>query len=366
MNSVVFERDARESSEEGYTQSCCAALFRTKLLRACAKADPIRNSQSYVASPGKAWSFSDQRGSKAWPQSGIMAMSKADKLLGLDQGAEEHRILVQKEGPLARQDLNARVKTWKRTHAVVKESFLLFYRSKNETAGPWDSKPSCVVPLNGATVSIDLNDKRFISVTNVDCGANFRVKAENPGEAMDWLVAFKQAKRATLENAMLGAALIEKLQSEGSQLEAEKQKAFEELQEKAARLDREQQQRDAARARDQKRADAIRNKLATERSKVSELESTYSDVQGRLTVQESHRREAAAKRLSLERKLAKAEEALEKLEAAMIVRQGTERQTSFKREDTEMRASVSALRLFFEARAKEQAIRARALYERMV
>ncbi|GBG35011.1 Pleckstrin-likey domain-containing family D member 1 [Hondaea fermentalgiana] len=296
----------------------------------------------------------------------MAAMTKADKLLGLDENGLEHHILVQKEGPLQRMDMSMRMPFYKRVHAVVKESFLLFYKSKNESAGPWDSKPTCVIPLNGATVSLDVRDRRLISVSNIDSNANFRVKAENPGEAMDWLVAFQQAKRATLENAMLGAALIEKMQAEGSQLEAEKEQAFQEMQERAARLDREQQQREEARLRDQQRADAFQAKLSAERSRVTVLEGTRTDLTGRVSKEEAERRKAVAKRMSVERKLAQAEQALEKLEAAMIVRNGAAPQASFQREDSEVRASVSALRRFFEARAKEQAVRAKALYERMV
>jgi len=294
-------------------------------------------------------------------------MSKADKLLGLDDATGESKILVQKAGFLHRQQAG-KLKGWKKLHFVVKDGFLLWYNSANDDKGiPFDTKPKGVLPLGGSIASLDPKDKRHLEIKHPDiAGANFRLRAADVGEATDWLVAIEGGKKATWENALLGNALVEKMKTTGTKLEEEKEAAFQALQEKAARLEKEREQAGRLMQRDAERQTAFRAKLEAEKNRTKELEGKRSSIVERLTKEEEESKNAARQRLSVERKLAEAELALEKLEEAMIVRSTNAPQRSMTREDTEVHASVTALRAFFEARANEQAIRAKALYERLV
>jgi len=293
--------------------------------------------------------------------------TKADKLLGLDADDGESRILVQKEGALERQDLNSRMKSFKKMWGVVKDGFLLLYSSKDEKVGPFDTKPKCVVPLGGAVLSLELQDRRCISLKHPDVpGVNFRLRSSDAGEAMDWLVALEAAKKSTWENALLGNALIEKMKSQGSKLEKEKEEAFQSLKEKAEKLSREREQTEKVVQRDAEREELYKEKLENEKKRITQLESARSEVRGNLTKEEEAKRLVQEKRMEMEAKLTEAEDALQKLEEAMIIRTADQPTRQYEREDEEVRASVGALKSFFEARAKENAVRAKAMYERLV
>lgn len=290
--------------------------------------------------------------------------SKADKLLGLDDQTDNAIILVQKEGWLRAQSQTSKVRTWHKLWAVVKDAYILFYSHKDESL-PFNYQPKFVLPLGGAVASLEVKDRRYISIKHPDVpNASYRFKAENPGESMDWVVAIEQGKKATWENALLGNALIEKMETVGSAMEEEKQAAFEELQAKATRLDKERDQKEKVMARDAERSTAFKQKLSTEKDRVEQLERKKTTVASKLSKQARTKNAAAKKRMSVEAKLQQAEKALRGLEEAMIIRNANAPTTRFAREDTEVRASVGALRSFFEARADEQAVRAKATYQK--
>ncbi len=294
-------------------------------------------------------------------------MGKADKLLGLDGSAETTAILVQKEGWVEK-SATIKAKSFKRVWAVVKDGFFLWYQSpkSDDNKLPFDTKPKGVIPLGGCLVNLDTKDKRVISMRHPDVpSAAFKLRSSQPGETLDWLAALEGAKKATWDNALLGSALIDNLQASGTKLEKEKEAAFQTLQNKAKKLQIEQEQKEKLLLKDFERQNAFQQKLDEEQGRVRELESAKQSVAETLSKEAKSRKSAARKRMSVERKLAKAEAALKQLENAMIVRNQGKLPKSLEREDDEVRASVGALKSFFEARVNEQTVLARSVYERL-
>jgi len=289
------------------------------------------------------------------------AHAKVDKILGLETKMEESTTGVQKEGWLSRLPQNSFA--WKKCYCIVKDGFLLYYTSRSDRR-TFDTKPKGVLPLDGAVITL-LNSARsqFRCTHPAIPGASFKLRAENDGEALAWISALESAKKATWENALLGNALIEKMKTKGTKLEEENEKAFQVLQEKAQRLAKEFEQAENIAKRDKQLRERFQAKLKAAKEKRLELEGKRSLIQSELSREVVERRKASEKRASVARKLDSAKQALSQLEEALAVMTGKDTTKSFEDEaDGEsVEASVEALKAFFEARAREQAIRAKAL-----
>jgi hypothetical protein len=298
-------------------------------------------------------------------------ISKADKLLGLDNPAQqETRMMVQKAGWVQRQAGRAAAfaSPWKKKFAVVKDGFLLFYGAPPGDADsfPLDVKPSAVVPLGGATVSLDLKDKTQISLSHPDVpGAAFRLRVEDAGEAAMWLLALEGGKKATWENALLGDAVVDRMRAAGTAKEEDKSRAVRDMAELAQRLRSEREQAGKVTAKDLQRREAFNAKLAAEQQRAEQLELERATLQRTIKREAEQTKHAEAKRQGVEQMVRRAELALKSLEDAMLLslgegkaprksqRAGAAPPPALSKEDRDLKDSVAALRAFFDARATE-------------
>ncbi len=300
-----------------------------------------------------------------------MSKSKADKLLGLDDPAQQEiKMMVQKAGWVHRQAGRSGgfASSWKKKFAVVKDGFLLFYSAQpaDVDSFPLDVKPSAVVPLGGATVSLNLKDKTQISLSHPDLeGAAFRLRVENAGEAAMWLLALEGGKKATWENALLGDAVVERMRAAGTAKEEEKSRAMRDMAELAQRLQSEREQAGKVTAKDHQRREAFNAKLAAEQQRAEQLELERATLQRTIKKETEHKKHAEAKRQGVEQMLRRAELALKSLEEAMLLSLGEGKaprksqraastpHSALSKEESDLKDSVGALRAFFDARATE-------------
>jgi len=299
---------------------------------------------------------------------------KADKLLGLNDNSDDQVILVQMSGWLQKSELNK--KSWKKLFFVVKDGFLLWYLSP-KADGMFDTKPKGVLPLGGSVISLDFSNKDTVVVSNPDLsGSGFRLRASDPVDAMDWITALERGKKATWENALLGNALVEKMKTSGNKLEAEKEAAFQELQKKAQKLSEVQEQKNRVLRRDIEREETFKSKLDAEKQRINDLEDKRVTIMTKLGEEAHIRKQASRKRMSVERKLAKAEQALQKIEDLLLSNSSSSHRPSQSgdqmspreraKSESAVKANVTALRSFFEAKNEEQTMKARQTYERMI
>lgn len=289
---------------------------------------------------------------------------KVDKRLGLDKDVAA-KMLVQRAGWVQRQAGRPGMfsSPWKKRFAVVKDGFVLFYSNEpaDATSFPLDTKPSAVMPLGGASASLDLKDKTVISLSHPDLeGAAFRLRVEDAGEASMWLLALEGGKKATWENALLGDAVVEKMRAAGTAKEEEKSKAVRDMAELAQRLESEREQAGKVTAKEQQRREAHVAKLAVEQQRAEQLELERSKLQDNIKQEAAHKKNAEAKRQGMEQMLRRAELALKALEDEIssaegkaLPGKGAKNAAPVSREDSDIKASVGALRAFFDARAKE-------------
>jgi myosin heavy subunit len=193
---------------------------------------------------------------------------------------------------------------WQKRLFVAKDGFLLYYSPSNSpTAAHFDTKPKGVIPLGGCTVDlVERGPGRTsfgVRIQHPDfyAGRALILAAETERDQIAWKDTLLNCSRVTMENALLGDSIIEKLRAEGSGSSPEQDAQIARLQEEAMRL--------------RKEKDDFESRLAEGDETIARARA---EVAKRKELEEELARERAAKAEALQasaRKLAELESALD-------------------------------------------------------
>lgn len=189
---------------------------------------------------------------------------------------------------------------WQRRLFVAKDGFLLYYTGSGSTVPVhFDTKPKGIVPLGGCKVEKvergPKGGKVGLQITHPDFyeGRMLILAAESAEDQEAWFAALNNCSRVTMENALLGDSMIEKLRSSGTAAEKEKSDAMEALQKQALALKLEQEARLSlannqeaimlaaaeAEGRAKKKEEEMAAAIAEAEGRKSELQQQAADMQ---------------------------------------------------------------------------------------
>lgn len=138
---------------------------------------------------------------------------------------------------------------WQKRLCMAKDGYILYYNPTEEVTKNFCTKPKGVLPLGGAKVEATergpKGGKFGIIITHPDfrAGRALVLSAETAESQAQWLQALKDCSRVTMENALLGDSMVEKLRASGTAAEKEKEEAMLKLQEAAVALAKEQEEK---------------------------------------------------------------------------------------------------------------------------
>ncbi|XP_066996887.2 pleckstrin homology domain-containing family D member 1 [Anabrus simplex] len=150
---------------------------------------------------------------------------------------------VQLGGILYKKTFAPHSNKWSKRFFIVKEGFLLYYpenEKKNfERKGYFNIHPKGVIPVGGCIIqpcseagqeyAVKISSDSF-SIGSIALGAETQYEQER------WIEALQEAARITWENSRMGESIIRDLESQGLQLNKEKQSYVEKLQEETLAL----------------------------------------------------------------------------------------------------------------------------------
>jgi len=126
---------------------------------------------------------------------------------------------------------------------VAKDGFLLYYApSHSPTQAHFDTKPKGVIPLGGCTVELverGPGKSSFgLRIQHPDfyAGRALVLAGENGEEQIAWKETLQNCSRVTMENALLGDSMIERLRAEGTAAAGGKEEEMQRLKAEALRL----------------------------------------------------------------------------------------------------------------------------------
>mmetsp|Transcript_8947 Transcript_8947/g.10241 ORF Transcript_8947/g.10241 Transcript_8947/m.10241 type:complete len:331 (-) Transcript_8947:236-1228(-) len=182
----------------------------------------------------------------------------------LEAGGVGISVAVQAEGYLKKR--KAAAVTWKNRYCLVKDSFFLWYLSRPSDG--FNQHPRGVVPLGGAYVGLqpleesesDVPDTIEIIHPDISEGS-FLLKASSPQEASIWLEELKKAKKATWNNATLGALKMKELEEKRMKAENERLEVIENTKKTDALVEKANKDIKKAEARGNKQDEKYKAKL---------------------------------------------------------------------------------------------------------
>ncbi|CAG0890559.1 unnamed protein product [Darwinula stevensoni] len=167
---------------------------------------------------------------------------------------------IQHHGFLLKKSFRRQADKWQRRYFVVKDSFLLYYgeseRKNFEKRGHFNIHPRGVIPIggciiHGASSIYPPSSQDYVITISSD---EYQKVASNPpygyesivtlaaatkNEMDKWIQALKEATRITWNNSQLAESLMRELETQGLQLNQEKQTYVERLQKESQNLQEE-------------------------------------------------------------------------------------------------------------------------------
>ena len=194
---------------------------------------------------------------------------------------------------------------WHKRWFVLKDGYLLYYGNFKKSTDKFDQHPRGAIPMGNCTIepyddAPKLPSKYFaFKATHTNFGGGAMCLAcLGKEEREEWMAIMRDCRRITYENALLGDAMIEKLNNASSQLTSENQKALEEFQANALRLRTEREAHEAATSKMKSghaELSQIEEELAIKQAKAKEIEDEAQSVLDALKAKEDE-----AKRLDEE------------------------------------------------------------------
>mmetsp|Transcript_10553 Transcript_10553/g.12002 ORF Transcript_10553/g.12002 Transcript_10553/m.12002 type:complete len:286 (-) Transcript_10553:373-1230(-) len=277
--------------------------------------------------------------------------SKAEKLLGF-QGdvAMNKKIVVQQNGYLLIKNISSNNPldlTWRKRFCVIKDGFFLWYNSDSQSG--FDRKPKGILPLNSAFTNKRKEDKEgcTFEIVHPDIyQCEFLFRAISAVEADQWIYALENGKKANWENAMLGAAMIQSMQSTGNKKEDEKKKAIQDLQEKVEKLNKATKDKMRILERERKQIENFETQLKNHDDLIGDKLEEAKNIELAIKEEEQIFKESEAKRRMLEQKLSMATMALRRLETSFQLEfASTKADAQF--DNVNVQENVNALKSFF-------------------
>lgn len=259
---------------------------------------------------------------------------------------------------------------WQKRFFVLKDGFLLWYSdkpSKKNLQGTFDPHPKGALPMGGCSVravsgqsSKGEDENRAFEVSHPDWHGSLLLAADDEADAAEWCRLLNDARRVTMENALLGDAYIDELEAKGSALQDKAHDALKRAKDEAGRARGEleekrklqeqtkelQEHAELAKAKGEELgtlAKTQEKELTEERERAREFESKAETVATEL---DSERQ----KRTAVELQLRQAEATLLKLERALKM---TQRDSGVAEE---INLSVATLKSFFHDKIEEETL----------
>ncbi|PSN45993.1 hypothetical protein C0J52_09781 [Blattella germanica] len=137
---------------------------------------------------------------------------------------------VQQSGILFKKSFSPHSNKWSKRFFVVKEGFLLYY-SENEKKvfdkkGCFNIHPKGVIPVGGCIIqtSKDFGQDYVINISSDSfIHGSVALGTETKYDQDRWVQVLQEAARITWENSRMGESIIRDLESQGLQLNKEKQ-----------------------------------------------------------------------------------------------------------------------------------------------
>jgi len=205
---------------------------------------------------------------------------------------------------------------WRKYYFATKDGFLLWYVSRAYSG--FDRPPRAILPLNGCFVEISSDNPCVLELIHPDI-KQFHVflKAKSRDDASKWLEALKTAKKASWENANLGAAMVEALEMKGSAIQEEKLEAVKLLEKKAAEINKANKDRMKILERERKLIAPLEEKLERTDAAVNVYLQEKNEIEEAIKAEEEAQKRIAQSKLALQNKLRMAAMALRRLETAL-------------------------------------------------
>ena len=206
----------------------------------------------------------------------------------------------QKAGFLLKLPFMGNHRRWHKKWFVLKDGYLLYYGKLKKNTDKFDQHPKGAIPLGNCSIepfddATNLPPKYFaFKATHADFGGGAMCLAcLGREEREEWMAIMRDCRRITYENALLGDAMIEKLNNASSQLVADNGKALEEYKANALRLRKERDAHEAATSKLQSGAEElseIERELAVKQAKAKEIEDEAQRVLSELKAKEDEKK----------------------------------------------------------------------------
>ena len=194
---------------------------------------------------------------------------------------------------------------WQKRWFVLKDGYMLYYGSFKKSTEKFDQHPRGAVPLGNCTIEYFDDAPKIpkgyyaFRATHPNFGGGAMTLACSGKEERDeWMAIMRDCRRITYENALLGDGMIKKLNSKGSELEAEQEAAMKEFEANALRHREEREAFEDAKTKmddAHKEVASIDKALQEKASKAKETEEEHAQM-----MKEMDAYEEAAKRLDEE------------------------------------------------------------------
>ena len=244
---------------------------------------------------------------------------------------------------------------WQKRWFVLKDGYLLYYGTFKKATDKFDQHPRGAIPLGNCSIeafddAVKLPPNYFaFKATHTNFGGGAMCLAcLGKEEREEWMASMRDCRRITYENALLGDAMIEKLNNASSQLTAENEKALNDFQSSALRLREEREAHEAATKKMQSGAQQlskIEEELEEKRAKAKAIEDEAQRV-----LDELKQKEMEKERLDEENKRILAEQ-------ERLAKEKDEAESQFSNL-TEEAATLEEKRILAEREREEQAKKA--------
>ncbi|KDR03817.1 hypothetical protein L798_04460 [Zootermopsis nevadensis] len=150
---------------------------------------------------------------------------------------------VQLSGILFKKSFAPHSNKWSKRFFIVKEGFLLYYSESEKKVfdkkGCFNIHPKGVIPVGGCIIqaSTELGQDYVIRITSDSfVHGSVALGTETRYDQDRWIQVLQEAARITWENSRMGESIIRDLESQGLQLNKEKQSYVEQLHEETIAL----------------------------------------------------------------------------------------------------------------------------------
>lgn len=241
-------------------------------------------------------------------------------MMGVDGTAP---LNVQKEGWLWKRPFTGSAEgAWQKRYFVLKDSFLLWYDDK-VSGVPFNTKPKGALPIGGASVfpmGKDVNDYLF-EITHPDFNHSMVLKSPDKQDVDDWIQVMTDCRKATYGNALLGNAMMGRIKSVGTAMEAQMQRALEEAERYAMELETIREEKwkvmmehmELERTHNEAKNDSL--------NEAQRLREEKAKVEAKVQAERKAKEAATRERAELEKQLGDARERVKQLSAALKTRE---------------------------------------------